>query len=565
MITLPEDFALGLQKVEGLPIMSLALRTNENVDRGRVGFINRKQDRFTFSIRYYYDGVTTQGKRWGKWQTLNAFSATLKNGRLNLFMIGNLMGRVKFPKVRNITRQPYLIKKAFGSSDMGIIEFLQSEFDLLYTRNKMPSVFSTNKNQLISEVVKACYPAWYFIHYEPTGPYSKIPIPPLFATDIMREPTIELALDRLTTEKEPLLKKAILDSPHETLTSENIWKLAVSKKRLTEKQRMDLLFSLQSATNYGNDDFSLLSTKNDKTCSVITADDLAQARNLLKPLSQDQMFSITSSPANQETLNAVVKWRENKAVFKAMSLQLTLTKEPTWGHIHAEIKKLQVKTYPLGSKDEREAIKGLLEGLSATSGGLLKPTETFYRGKVATLDSFIDERYNSRNGLPIDVTESSSMGSNSIEYYNFGLPYNVDITKSTYFTILKELGLRTNRTDGSMQLSVQDYNKFVITLIETAKNHLTKYRIEPTSENISLYVASLQALTHSQRLACFKGMLPPKWFSLTRKGLSPFSALFFLEKRVSIKAAIDFVDVPKSWVMQAFGVNPEVSEMDPFS
>jgi hypothetical protein len=563
MITLPEDFHLGLQKVEGLPTLSLGLRTNEDEGHGRVGFINRKQDRFTFSIRYYYAGVTRQGKRWGKWQNLNAFSATLKNGRLNLFMIGNLRGRVKFVKVRNITRQPYLIQKAFHSADSSVDEFLQKEFDLLYKRNNLQSVFSADKSFFRSEIMKACYPAWHELHYKEITQLNKMPIPPLFVTDIMREPTIELAIKRLTTDMELQLQKSILKDRSEPLTNEDLWILAVSKKRLTELQRIGLLSKTEPTdSKKGNFNFIQSDEKNNLMYSLLTADDLAQARNLLKPLPQDSIFSVVKSGDPESLLNAVNFWRANKTIFKIESLKLTPENNLDWRGIAVNIKTLQAKTYPTSTEQEQKAIEDLLRGLHGNSSGLFKITESKnYRSRKmeTVLTGSISDRYYHSRCLPLNIVQSTDES-----YYVLPFASNMDITKSTYFSILKQLDLRSNQQGGTsggpIHLSTENYHSFLNELVNVAKKELTKYHLETSPENISLYVSSLHTLTHAEKLDRFNGILPAKWFNLTRKGLSPFSALLFLEKRVAIKEAINFVDVPDSWVLQAFGLEDSAQE-----
>jgi len=554
MITTPEDFNLGFTKLEGFPKDFSPVLAAEDIDRGRVGFINRKQDRFTFSARYFHKGETTTGKFWGKWRTYNAFSATIKNGRLNLFVVGTVGGKLKFPQVVNITRQPYLLGKAFNQNPH-IMGFLQKEFASLYSRNNLQPIFTSDEGVFIEELVQACYPAWYTVKRNiiKSNPMAQIPIPPLFATDIMREPTIESAVERLTSKTEPKLKEIIVAEPEKFLTVDTIWMLALSRKRLPEEERIKLLHNLSLPM-----DKSFLDTGELPSNTKLTADDIAQARSLLKTLSTTQFLSVLSEPLSETLIRTCASdWKLNKVNFKKAGLTLTQPENADWSTISKAIKKLTIKAYPTADKELQSSIHELLRKLHDNSNGVFKPL--VLKSEAVNLRSSIHDRYDS--STPMSSRPSSAYMAPNLKLISYSLlfPTEFDVTKSTYYSILSKLNLNKARKDGgqSISLSGADYYNFLEGLLEEATTSLEKYHIESTPENVALYVSSLHALTHSYLLRRFHGVLPPKWFNLIRKGAPPFNALLCLEKRISVKTAVSFNDVPPSWTLQAFGVEED--------
>lgn len=536
MIELPEDFKLGLTKVENLPKLGLAARSHEDAKRSRVAFLNRKQDRFTFSVRFYYSNENNDGKKWGKWQTLNAFSATLKNGRLNLFLIGSILRNRKYPKVVNITRQPYLLYNAYADSKLEVLAFLQKEFTELYERNGLKSPFSTDEKAFVHELLNACYPAWNNFTGE-NGPVlapTKFAIPPLFVTDIMREQSFETALDRLLTPQEVSLRILLKSAPEAHLNPLALWMLALTRKRLEEGQRIELVKAsvIQSEYMVPFD-------------SEITADHLAQARSITKPFDKDIIFSIAESSNNKTALQGTLDaWRNHKNLIresgKTIQFDLAQTPNPKWINLFNSVQNLKREIFNKDQEVHKAEVKNKVD-LLISSGYFQK------RSYNETVHTNIHDRYDSGSSLPYRAEKKDQS-----ETFTINFPEET-MRKSYYFEVLTHLGLHVRKeNETTVVLRPVDYALFLDELRSRSIAALTKAKISPTEDMIALHLAAIHIFNNSPRMRRFKGHVPPKWFTLTRKGLSPYGALYFTEKRTANKSAVGFAGIPDTWIERAF-------------
>lgn len=559
-------------------LTGLPLHKNESPDHSRHYFVNRKQDRFTLSVRYAETGKNSKGKRWIRWKTLLTFSATYRQPEssrfpnLNLFYTGPFFG-ANIKGVINVTRNPSLVTATLPPV---LIALFTEELEDLLTRNQkvIPYVISdeTPDYHLFKELdkllIKVSYPLFSGSHLENT-----LQTLPSFLTTLFRSPDLQSVCEYLKVDHENELGLFLKDN-FRNLKASSFFALEASKGVLNSEEILQVLKTLENRQENLSDRNAFFSETFKYWDKVAT--EVPTLRGVFRRMKSETVVTLLSSDYNQmASLNSVLqKWKQNHKILSTSSFV-----EPN----------IPLFTFADLSKVLRDEIKAKQTKLpSVTETEIQFQLEQLCNEKYLTLgekDKWHTCQLTAKVGdhelriLPGFPTKYASFVENKEEPSVYAIK-NPSLTQggknSTIWKLLKKsnfasmsmnvdplfISSSTRHISNDITLSSVDYIKFIKSLRELACADLEKHKMETSSENIALYIATLFLFTYSDEFKKYNGVIPRKFFTLVKAEIKPHMAFSFLKKNTSVKNAIAMKDIPDNWVLKAIGL--EVEKFSPF-
>lgn len=565
----------GLHQVDENPFRVPTQKNEENILRRR-SFINRKLNKFTYSTRYLVSGKTKNDKIWSKWQTLLSVSVTVKNGKVNVFLTGSVGKRTRYSSVVNISRQGYLVDSIIGyGEESKTFPLFMKELQNLLERTEHPGIETFNPTSPASvELLNLVYPAWFTIVGSLLSPHQKLPYPPLFAAQIMREPTLNRALEKLTSLSEVELREHLAGDPNPLSNPQFLLYLMLTRKILTTENRLKELTGYRrnsvysTAPTYGNI-FSSGVNRTRSRSEDFSAEHFAAGREFFKKLSSEQQLVLSKRILENveiSTFNQVAsEWSLNKYTVK--------DKEPSLSFVRYDISNWQ---------QARNALTGVVkEIVEADSTNKIQDELSELLKKVSSLPHLNVNSHFSKTTVTAKINHPTSLGVFAEYYLPVGFSsrprtnlgegkYYIQVPKNRNYTLRKLLdenkinyGKKYTPLENAFHfeewgLTAKEYLMFLKSLLAQAEKEITQAKIDFTDDSLGKWLAMF-LIVNSENKPVFKysGNVPRKWFTLIRKGASLDVALLMLNKRVPIKTAEGFLNLPESWVFKSLGVDIE--------
>jgi hypothetical protein len=573
---------LGKVKVTELPGRPrIYNRTHEKDVTKRVGFIHRKQDRFTFTVRFIYENTTSAGKIYRKWRTLNTLSATIKDGRLNLFFSGHMFNNKFFTGVSNITRQPFMVTLGFMDEDLEMLKLINSELEQLLIRNKITADADfSDLNKIEENILKVAYPSWIPQKYK-TSYYLRdeyrYTLPPVFATDILRMSSYKEVANLLFTSNDTALEKQFLSDPAKFLTPEALFILMLGKKRVGSQAleaTLEKLFSRNETALMRDPEGSYEPNLYETQLSKLTFKDLMSLRSLTKLLTVEQRQLLLEDAISSKKimadfiLSAVKHYNRVKPNLKANPNLLLdelegLEEGLNWEAISRVLYECGSSLFEKAASEERPVIYQVRQMVVDSPHWRIPATWD----NTEVIPKLHTDFYCGVN-LPVGKPEGEKEAENS--YFRkkdpniYTIPLQIYTTeqfrKTYYYSVVKRLGLQRVLFDTSLQFSHDEYELFLKELLSDAEKTLKKAKYDVTPGNVALHLALVHTLTFSAKMLRFKGFVTPKAYKLLSDGHSMYSVLHILRQRISIETAKDYVGLPETWLRAVFEPNSSEDE-----
>jgi hypothetical protein len=561
-----------------LTLSKLPPHKNESPAHSRHYFINRKQDRFTLSVRYAETGKNNKGKRWIRWKTLLTFSATYRQPEsssfpnLNLFYTGPFFG-ANIKGVINVTRNPALVT---GTLPPVLISLFIEELEDLLTRNQkaipysIPSeTFDYNLYKELNKLLtKTAYPLFSGSHLEKT-----IQTLPSFLTTLFRSPDLEKVCKYLKIDHRSELG-AYLKENFNNLKVASFFALEASKGILNPEDILQILKiheNRQEILSNRNTFFKETSKYWDEVATEIPT-----LRGILRRMKPKTVITLLSSDYNNiSSLNfSLRKWKQNHKILSSSSF--IESDIPLFGF--GDLSKLL--------RDEIEAKQAQLPSISSIE--IQFQLEQLCSEKYLTIEKTNKwlpfcltakvgpHKMNILQGVPKKYSTFSEDSQQPPVYSIVNPSLKQGGKNSVIWKILKNSNFASmsmnngplfnspaaRHAPNDIMLSSADYLKFIQSLREVACSDLRKYKMESSSENIALYIATLFLFTYFEVFKKHNGVIPRKFFTLVKAGIKPHMAFSFLNKNISVNNAISMKDIPDNWVLKAIGDDKEKFNSD---
>lgn len=541
-------------------------QTGENYSSERRSFINRKVDRFTYTTRYLYQGKTKAGKTWSKWRTLQALSVTVKNGKVNIFLVGNAGRKAKFLQVVNISRQTYLVNQITGQLDNPTKVLFMKEVKSLLTRTEHVLADSFNVTDVPAQALRAIiYPTWDYVQvYNPD--LDRHIFPPAFATQAMRSNSFAEALTFLTSHKELQLIKFLTKNPTCLKNDKVLLFLMLSRKKVSEDFRLKTISSLMKPViqvRSSEPEFGLKAQLSYiLSINSFSAADLASVKGLLNCMTVEQRERVLQSEPFGSLSSVANIWNVNKYAIKNFNKTYSFKSNNfnNWAEVFVLLQ-AEIDNISYGNDDKNEVVPELdlvLQNLALLPNLVVKRTHT----NKKRLSPKLPKVYNSVlvNCIPLLDFDKNNM--RTLVKTSIVIP---DDKNTLMRKILKELNihygknfdppLRALYSFDTWHFTDAEYLSFLKAIQVKAKQDLETNNVPVTQENLGAYLAMFM-IVHSNSLPFlkFKGQIPRKWFTLMRRDASFLQALVFVDKRVSLKVAEGFIGMPDSWTLKVFGL-----------
>ena len=548
--------------------------TNESGAHERHFFVNRKADRFTISARYCESGVSESGKKWLRWRTLFAISATLRQPKssrfpnLNIFYSGIYFGKRQLG-VLNITRNPFI---ALKSLPVSINELFQDELVDLYERQNQAKAICEKISygapiipESLTELIKdLSYPL--FKEYSESKIGTSFPVNsfsiPSFLTTLFRAPTKEDFCVNLKIDPFSELGMYVLEN-FNNLSVKTIFILLASTGVLNNDDRLEIVHSSESEEK----DFSIAHTINQNflpsssQLNIMSWDrvdeSVATLRDILRKLNPEVSKAILKSTLDSGAFNSFLMATDAWRINHKLTLKIKFEAE--------DIKNIN-------------SYRALDEKIVDRLGELKQEVKdsTTDEEVASRIEALCDNVYLVSNKQSINVKigdERHALGSSSLQSGIFSLNMGGKALnkKSPIWKIIKNDGItsasvsvtkgkftKAGAWDGRIKLTATAFVNLLTGLEELAISDLTKYKMETNQSNIALYIAALFVVNSQHKYGKYNGTVPRKFFTLIKNGITPKMAFLFTLKNVSVANSKAFEGLPEAWVYKSLGLqNPD--------
>lgn len=564
----PDPSFIGKVKISNLPQAkdSLGLRSNE-VDGKRLAFVHRKQDRFTFTIRYLYANKGKTGKTYHKWRTLNVFSAVLsEKGKLNLFFSGHSVGGPKFYSsgVLNFNRNAFLVSAIYNDSNNLMNTLISQEIEALYTRMGLSAgAFSEGDRTL--NLLKLTYPGWDATLYKKNRSsyvdrYTK---PPLFAADIFRLKNPKEIANLLFEKNDIMLEKEFLSDSSKFMNTQIILFLMLAKKRITPAQKQALLFKLwekPGSSTMTEEVINSLGTSNDEEYSELTFKEMMLLRSLLKVINEEYREALIEAfikPVTTGDLSIVrgilnlyrkTKPELSKDLNKRIIFNSSLFNQTiTWKRISTALEANLTESTIDSFKTHHQTVESLIKEIAST--GYVTFNEQV---GIATIDFGSPKLFGNVPFPTINMSGNSVRRALTPERLLIDVAFlNISTPQRTYiYSVAKKVGVEhsLNQKSNSLKLTAEQYLSLLVGVMNDGETVLEKHKIPVTKDNLLVYTV----LVFYYHKVLANGTIPAKTLKLIAMGFDPATSIYIEENKITLRDARTVKGLPLTWIQDMF-------------
>lgn len=513
----------------------------EDTTRDRHHFVNRKQDRFTISTRFYSRGVNHLNNKWEKWRTLYSLSFTLKipagvkvkEPRLNIFYTGYAFGSFS-NGVKNITRSPITYLNSLVSNS-DFTELLISELQDLYRRTTgKPCDISVST--LEDDLKRLAYPSFKYLQEDFSGKKEI----PLFAADVLRnKDAVSFSRALFTKDKEVAVEFL---NHTDTLSVKKLGFLLMSRSIINDKERFEKIvlgsfIPLQKQERWQYRQLSFV----DKNMSY---DDLLIMRRFLKYLPREARMNVLLSLSHHSDLLLQLKaWNNDKSVINGIDYTFIKSWDDVYTSIDDALGRIKEKREGDVSLDDISKLLSKIFGEEFVENKNFRNETTSFQMGVSyyTINEF-------QQSIKLPV-RWGWIDPNSLV---------VSIIQSDIYTPYKPImEQKKSPKSPSIDLSYSAFYYLYSKLQEQAIIDLEKHKMDPNEKNVRSYIDILLHTSFEYGFARYKGKIPSPFYRLQKIGMSKKRMLFMLKYKVPVYNALEMNDVPFDWLPKMIGLKEE--------
>lgn len=558
----------------------------ESNTHDRTYFANRKADRVTISERYAESGKTPKGKNWVRWKTSYTLSVTYRQPAyldyptINVFYTGKVFGGAS-KGVLNVTN------KGLGSLYVpdAVLEVFLEEFDALLQRQGVPSnsaypkassensrynALNPYKEQAMTYILSQAYPLYASLVS------NNQPIIGALAP-LYRCPNIQTAAEFLKIDKASTLNN-YLASTFQTLNTLSLFILMATISVLPDEKRMELVEAsengefqpIQYKPNVNNS-YGIYNPVRGRVNDTHGVDNfshnLPTLREVLRRLHVDDRVDFIHSFLNNvsdfektmEMKQTLELWKSNYKALNSLYLKKDQLKpnnmEGLKGLIELTIKSKTAEATVVSHEDIESKLKALCDGKYVN--WMLLGTEATKKkvyAKIGVHNLTMLEVPNPIDGkykLQV-LTEYASFKKSVLWQMMKKNPLITAVpnTIDPYFTSTR-VGKR--KTD-HISMPAVAYMNFINNLEKYIHDELSKNKVKITKENVAICLSVLFLVAAKSEYKKYDGKIPRKFFTLLRHDIKPELILAFLNKKVSVKMAIELKGLPVEWVYRSLKI-----------